>query len=85
MLFVCLCDRSSTTIHYDPTREDHKQFEQANTAEKDEEKREVAFVKEMEPEDPVLPEVSQDKYYDANISSLTQLFGNKKQVKCQNM
>ena len=82
MLFVCHCDRSSATIHYDPSREDHKQFEQTDTEVKDEQKREPGFVKEVKPEDPVLPEVSQDKYYDAKISSLTELFGNKKQVKC---
>lgn len=80
LLSVCLWSRSSAAVHYDPTREDHKQFEQADSEKRDKQTRDPAFVKEVRPEDPVLPEVSQDKYYDTNASSLAELFGSKKQV-----
>lgn len=46
-----------------------------------EQQPEPSFVEEKRSEDPVFPEVSQDKYYDANTSSLAELFGNKKQVR----
>lgn len=70
--------RNSSVVHYDPAREDHKQFEQTASVETEQEP-EPAFVDEKQREDPVLPDVSQDKYYDANMSSLAELFGNKKQ------
>lgn len=84
LLFICLfffifC-RNSSVVHYDPAREDHKQFEQTASVETEQEP-EPAFVDEKQREDPVLPDVSQDKYYDANMSSLAELFGNKKQVR----
>ena len=72
--------RGSVTVHYDPEREDHKQFEQT-TAKKDKERirDEPSDVRVVD--DPVLPEVSHEKYYEANTSSLAELFGNKKQVR----
>lgn len=77
--FFIFC-RNSSVVHYDPAREDHKQFEQTASVETEQEP-EPAFVDEKQREDPVLPDVSQDKYYDANMSSLAELFGNKKQVR----
>ncbi|KAJ7392948.1 nucleolar protein 8 [Desmophyllum pertusum] len=71
--------RNSTVVHYDPTREDHKQFEQIPTKEREKPGLEPSLVQEKRSEDPILPEVSQDKYYDANTSSLTELFGKKEQ------
>ena len=71
--------RGSSVVHYDPAREDHKQFEQT-ASEETEQELEPAF-DEKQREDPVIPEVSQDKYYYANTSSLAELFGNKKQVR----
>lgn len=79
-LFIFIFCWNSSLVHYDPAREDHKQFEQTASEETDQEP-EPAFVDEKQPEDPVLPDVSQDKYYDANTSSLAELFGNKKQVR----
>lgn len=70
--------RNSSVVHYDPAREDHKQFEQT-ASEEIEQEPEPAFDDGKQREDPVLPDVSQDKYYDANMSSLAELFGNKKQ------
>lgn len=75
------CYRSSAAVHYDPTREDHKQFEQTVEVEKEKEEHNVTVVKEMTPEDPMLPEVSGDKYYAVNTSSLAELFGSKDQVR----
>ena len=77
--FFIFC-KNSSVVHYDPAREDHKQFEQTSSEETQQEP-EPACVDEKQPEDPVLPDVSQDKYYDANMSSLAELFGNKKQVR----
>lgn len=79
-LFNCFVSRNSSIVHYDPAREDHKQFEQT-ASEKTEQEPEPAFVDEKQSEDPILPEVSQDKYYEANTSSLAELFGNKKEVR----
>lgn len=79
IFFIIFC-RNSSVVHYDPAREDHKQFEQTASVETEQEP-EPAFVDEKQREDPVLPDVSQDKYYDANMSSLAELFGNKKQVR----
>lgn len=72
--------RGSVTVHYDPEREDHKHFEQT-TSKKDKERirDEPSAVQVVG--DPVLPEVSHEKYYEANTSSLAELFGNKKEVR----
>ena len=72
--------RGSTVVHYDPDREDHKQFEQ-NTSEKTEKQEANKPVQEKQSEEPVLPEVSQDKYHHVNTASLADLFGNKNQIK----
>ena len=79
VLMFIFC-RNSSVVHYDPAREDHKQFEQT-ASEETEQEPDPKLVDEKQPEDPVLPDVSQDKYYDANMSSLAELFGNKKQVR----
>jgi len=71
--------RSSAAVHYDPTREDHEEFEQTDAEEKEKQGPEPIVVKETRSADPVLPEVSGDKYYDVNTSSLAELFGNKEQ------
>ena len=73
--------RSSTLVHYDPTREDHKQFEQI--AEKETEKPDArpTLAQEKQSEETALPEVSQDKYYEANTSVLANFFGSKKEVR----
>lgn len=68
-------------MHYDPTREDHEEFEQTDREEKEKQVPELTVVKETRSADPVLPEVSGDKYYDVNTSSLAELFGNKEQVR----
>ena len=78
--FLFIFCRNSSVVHYDPARDDHKQFEQT-ASEETEQESEPAFVDEKQPEDPVLPDVSQDRYYDANMSSLAEFFGNKKQVR----
>ena len=72
--------RGCVPVHYDPEREDHKQFEQT-TAKKDKERirDEPSAVQVVD--DPVLPIVSHEKYYEANTSSLAVLFGNKKEVR----
>ncbi|XP_078372062.1 uncharacterized protein LOC144655647 [Oculina patagonica] len=71
--------RNSAIVHYDPAREDHKQFEQTTAEETEKKETEPAFHQEKPSEDPVLPEVSKDKYHDVNTSSLAELFGNKEQ------
>ena len=68
-------------MHYDPTREDHEEFEQTDAEEKEKQGPEPTVVKETRSADPVLPEVCGDKYYDVNTSSLAELFGNKEQVR----
>ena len=68
-------------MHYDPTREDHEEFEQTDAEEKEKQGPEPIVVKETRSADSVLPEVSGDKYYDVNTSSLAELFGNKEQVR----
>ena len=70
-------------MHYDPTREDHEEFEQTAAEEKEKQKQapEPTVVMETRSADPALPEVSGDKYYDVNTSSLAELFGNKEQVR----
>lgn len=68
------------SVHYDPEREDHKQFEQT-TAKKDKEKIRDEPSSVQAVYDPVLPQVSHEKYYEANTSSLAELFGNKKEVR----
>ncbi|XP_078355768.1 uncharacterized protein LOC144640533 [Oculina patagonica] len=71
--------RNMAIVHYDPAREDHKQFEQTAAEETEKKETEPAFHQEKRSEDPVLPEVSNDKYHDVNTSSLAELFGNKEQ------
>ena len=68
-------------MHYDPTREDHEEFEQTAAEEKEKQKPEPTIVMETRSADPVLPELSGDKYYDVNTSSLAELFGKKEQVR----
>ena len=71
-------------MRYDPSREDHKQFERVNTEpekeEEEEQEKKKASVKKKQGEDPVLPKVSLDKYYEVNTTSLIDLFGNNKEV-----
>lgn len=68
-------------VHYDPAREDHKQFEQTASEESEKQELEPASDQKKLSDDPVLPEVSKDRYHDVNTSSLAELFGNKKQVR----
>ena len=64
-------------LRYDPTREDHKQYEETQT--------EVELVKDSKPEETRETEVletnqvkvSTEKFYDVNTSSLADLFGRK--------
>ena len=76
-LFVCCTFRDFTAVHYDPTREDHEEFEQ----------KEVTQTASAEPQNETqpetnqqLPQVSNEKFFDVNTSSLANLFGNQHQV-----
>lgn len=75
--------RNLEAVRYDPSREDHKQFERVNTEpekeEEEEQEKKKASVKKKQGEDPVLPKVSLDKYYEVNTTSLIDLFGNNKE------
>ena len=73
--------RGSTLVHYDPTREDHKQFEQITEKETEKPDARPTLAQEKQSEETALPEVSQDKYYEANTSVLANFFGSKKEVR----
>ena len=73
--------RSSEAVRYDPTREDHKQFEQEKKEpEKKKKKKTKKEEKQQEQEEPVLPEVSQERFHSVESTSLADRFGNKNQV-----
>ncbi|XP_022787227.1 nucleolar protein 8-like [Stylophora pistillata] len=71
--------RSSSLVHYDPTREDHKQFEKIVEEETEEPDEKLSLSNEKQTEEAKLPDVSYKKYYVANTSVLTNLFGGKKE------
>jgi len=73
--------RSSETVRYDPTREDHKQFEQEKKEPEKKKKKETKKEeKQQEQEELVLPKVSQERYHSVESTSLADRFGNKNQV-----
>ena len=78
--------RSSEAVRYDPTREDHKQFEQEKKKpekkEPEKKKKEEKKTKknQQEQDQPMLPEVSQERYHSVESTSLAERFANKNQV-----
>ena len=73
----CIVRRSTAVLHYDPTREDHKQFEKIVEEEREKPAVKPSGAKEKQSEEAELPDVSHEKYYEANASLLTNLFGGK--------
>lgn len=73
--------RSSEAVRYDPTREDHKQFEQEKKEPEKKKKEEKKTKKNQQEQDqPMLPEVSQERYHSVESTSLAERFANKNQV-----
>ena len=65
---------------YDPTKDDHAQFEQKP---KKDDSPELAARESQQPLPevmPSVPEVTQEKYYDVKTDALTAMFGEKKEV-----
>lgn len=81
--FYLLFFSDSSLVRYDPTRDDHAQFEQKPKKQDD---RPEPAVKESQQEATEVmrsaPEVTTEKFYDVKTNVLTEMFTKKKSVSC---